>query len=317
MKYLVTGGAGFIGSNIVAELVSRGETVRILDDFSTGRMENISRIKGKIELIKGDIRDFDAVARSMSGVDVVFHQAAIPSVELSIADPVGSSEVNISGTINLLEAARVAGIKRFVFASSSAVYGDLADLPKTEQSELKSLSPYAAAKLVGEDYCRIYYELYGLETVVLRYFNVFGSNQNPASDYAAVIPKFVNVLLTAGQPVIFGDGQQSRDFVYVDNVISANLLASEAPDVAGKVYNVAGGVRFTLFDLLEVLKELLGVDVEPAFKPEKQGDIRHSGADISLAEKELGFEITVDFREGLRRTIEYFRSRTPEKAPTS
>jgi len=252
----------------------------------------------------------------MSGIDVVFHQAAIPSVDLSITDPVGSSNVNISGTINLLEAARVAGVKRFVFASSSAVYGDLVELPKTEQTELKTLSPYAAGKLVGEDYCRIYYELFGLETVALRYFNVYGPNQNSASDYAAVIPKFVNVLLSAGQPMIFGDGLQSRDFVYVDNVVSANLLASEAPDVAGKVYNVAGGVRYTLFDLLEELKELVGVDVEPIFKPEKQGDIKHSGADTSLAEKELGFEITVDFREGLRRTIEYFKSRIPEKAPT-
>ncbi len=317
MKYLVTGGAGFIGSNIAAELVKRGETVCILDNFFSGRKENISQIKNDIELINGDIRDSDAVSRSMSGVDIVIHQAAIPSVELSVADPVGSSEVNIFGTIGLLEAARAAKVKRFVFASSSAVYGDLPDLPKTEQSKTKTLSPYAASKLVGEYFCRIYYELYGLETVALRYFNVFGPNQSPASDYAAVIPKFVNALLASKQPIIFGDGLQSRDFVYVDNVVSANLLASEAPGVAGKMYNIAGGVRFTLLDLLEALRELLSVDIEPIFKPEKQGDIKHSGADTSLAEKELGFRIDVDFREGLNRTIEYFRSRIPESAPTS
>jgi UDP-glucose 4-epimerase len=312
MRYLVTGGAGFIGSNIAAQIVNRGGKVVILDNFSTGRKDNIDPICRKIELVEGDIRDNKTVEHAMRGADYVIHDAAVASVEFSVADPIGSSEVNINGTIHLLEAARKAGVKRFVFASSAAVYGDLPELPKREDSQLKTLSPYAASKLVSEYYCRIYNDLYGLETVCLRYFNVFGPNQDPASEYAAVIPKFINALLEDRSPTIFGDGMQTRDFVFVDDVVSANLSALETPGVSGRSYNIAGGRQYTLHDLLNALKEITGSAAEPVYKPEKPGDIKHSAADISLAKKCLRYEAKIDFKEGLRKTLAYFKNIAPQ-----
>ena len=314
MRYLITGGAGFIGSNIVIELVRRGEDVTVLDIFSTGREENIASVRDEISVIRGDIRDYETVTKAVKGMDHVVHHAAIASVESSIEDPVGSSEVNIGGTLNLLEACKREGVKRFVLASSAAVYGNLQSLPKTEDSELQTLSPYAASKLTSEHYCRIYHDLFGLETVALRYFNVFGRNQDPASEYAAVIPKFINALLLGKRPVIYGDGLQTRDFVFVDNVVSANLLAVQSKDAAGKVINIASGRKQTLLDLLAALQELVGVDVEPLFEKEKPGDIRHSVADISKAAKLLGYDIVTDFKEGLRHTIEYFKTMIPRQA---
>ncbi len=313
MRYLITGGAGFIGSNIAIELVRRGEDVTVLDIFSTGREENLSSSWDEITVTRGDIRDYETVTNAVRGMDHVMHLAAIASVESSIEDPVGSSEVNISGTLNLLEACKREGVKRFVMASSAAVYGNIPSLPKTEDSEVQVLSPYAAAKLTGEHYCRIYHDLFGLETVALRYFNVFGRNQDPTSEYAAVIPKFINALLLGKPPVIYGDGLQTRDFVFVDNVVSANLLAVESKDAAGKVINIASGRKYTLLDLLAALRELMGVDVEPIFKKEKPGDIRHSVADISKATKLLGYDILTDFKEGLGHTIEYFKTTVPRQ----
>ncbi|MCK4656359.1 MAG: SDR family oxidoreductase [candidate division Zixibacteria bacterium] len=313
MRYLITGGAGFIGSNIAIELVRRGEDVTVLDIFSTGREENLSSIRDEIAVIRGDIRDYETVTSAVRGVDHVIHQAAIASVESSIEDPVGSSEVNINGTLKLLEACKREGVKRFVMASSAAVYGNIPSLPKTEDSEVQALSPYAAAKLTGEHYCNIYHDLFGLETVALRYFNVFGRNQDPASEYAAVIPKFINALLLGKPPVIYGDGLQTRDFVFVDNVVSANLLAVESKDAAGKVINIASGRKYTLLDLVAALWELMGVDIEPIFEKEKPGDIRHSVADISKATKLLGYDILTDFKEGLRHTIEYFKTMVPRQ----
>ena len=313
MHYLVTGGAGFIGSNIVAELVRRGQSVRVLDDFSSGRPENIVDIKDKIEVVRGDIRDREAVRNCVKDVDYVIHQAAIPSVEVSVRRPVESSEVNINGTIHLLEESKRAGVKRFVFASSAAVYGDLPDLPKSEDSRKKTLSPYAAAKLVGEYYCKMYYELYGLQTVCLRYFNVFGPNQDPASEYAAVIPKFIQALLSDSTPKIFGDGLQSRDFIYISDVVSANLKAIEARDVAGESFNIAGGKQINLLDLLNSLKDILKKEVKPVFEDEKPGDIRHSVADVSKAREHLGHKADVGLSEGLSLTVDYFRNTIAEQ----
>ncbi|MBU1318445.1 MAG: SDR family oxidoreductase [candidate division Zixibacteria bacterium] len=313
MHYLITGGAGFVGSNIATRLVSMGETVTVLDNFSSGKISNLEAVRKDIRLIEGDIRDFETVAKAMKNVDYVLHQAAIASVELSVKDPVGSTEVNIGGTLNVLEASKRAGIERLVFASSAAVYGDLPDLPKSECSLLKVLSPYAAAKLAGEHYCRIYSELFGLETVCLRYFNIFGPYQDPNSDYSAVIPKFIECLLSGNQLRIFGDGEQSRDFLYIDNVVSANLLATKSNDAVGESINIAAGKRFNLLELLDILKDITAVDAEPLFEAEKPGDIKHSVADISKAKKLLRFDVDVDFREGLARTVEHFRTKTPAR----
>ncbi|MFH1892118.1 MAG: SDR family oxidoreductase [Candidatus Zixiibacteriota bacterium] len=313
MHYLITGGAGFVGSNIATRLVSMGEKVTVLDNFSSGRISNLEAVRKDIRLIEGDIRDFETVAKAMKNVDYVLHQAAIASVELSVKDPVGSTEVNIGGTLNVLEASKRAGIERLVFASSAAVYGDLPDLPKSECSLLKVLSPYAAAKLAGEHYCRIYSELFGLETVCLRYFNIFGPYQDPNSDYSAVIPKFIECLLSGNQLRMFGDGEQSRDFLYIDNVVSANLLATKSNDAVGESINIAAGKRFNLLELLDILKNITTVDAEPLFEAEKPGDIKHSVADISKAKKLLRFDVDVDFREGLARTVEHFRTKTPAR----
>jgi nucleoside-diphosphate-sugar epimerase len=315
--YLVTGGAGFVGSNIVEELVRRGEAVSVLDNFSTGKRENIAPWLGRIELIAGDIRDLETVRRAMVGVDYVLHQAALPSVPRSIADPVTTHEVNATGTLHVLVAARDADVKRVVYASSSSVYGDSPELPKREDLPTRPLSPYAVAKLAGEHYCLAFTRVYGFETVRLRYFNVFGPRQDPASQYAAVIPKFIAAILDGRQPVIYGDGTQSRDFTYVENVVQANLLACCAERVAGEVFNVACGECFTLLDMLKKLERLLEQTAQPQFDPPRPGDIKHSLAAIEKAHSYLDYVPLIRFEEGLQRTAVFFRERTAAAEPPS
>lgn len=303
MKYLVTGGAGFIGSNIVKELLERGEQVRVLDNFSTGKRENLLPFMGNpnLEVIEGDLRSFHIVRDAVRGCDYILHQGALPSVPRSIKDPITSNEVNINGTLHILEAAREFGVKRVVFASSSSVYGNSESLPKVETMPVAPLSPYALTKYAGERYCQIFHELYGLETVALRYFNVFGSNQDPTSQYSAVIPKFIKLIKEGKRPVIYGDGTQSRDFTFVSNNVEANLLACTAPGVAGEVFNIACGERYTLLDLVNTINEILGTQVEPIFHPPRPGDVKHSLAGIEKAKQKLGFEVKVKFREGLEK----------------
>jgi len=307
MNYLVTGGAGFIGSNIAVELVKRGEHVRIIDNFSTGNRENLAEIESSIEVIDGDIRDFWTVSEAVEGIDYILHQAALPSVPRSVANPLTSNSVNIDGMINLMEAAKKAGVKRFVYASSSSVYGDTPELPKHEGMPLTPLSPYAVTKLTNEKYARVFYELYGLQTVGLRYFNIFGPRQDPNSEYSAVIPKFIKALKANQAPVIFGDGEQSRDFTFVDNAVQANLKAALASETAvGNAYNIACGARFTLNELVDELKSIMGVDVTPKYDPPRQGDIKHSYADVDRAKDDLGYDPKVDFKSGLHKTVEWF-----------
>ena len=305
--YLITGGAGFIGSNIVAELVRRGGRVRVLDNFSTGCCENLVPFQEQIDLIEGDVRELSTVRRAVAGMDYVLHQAALPSVRQSIDDPLSTHAVNVTGTLNLLWAAQEAGVKRLVFASSCAIYGDDPVLPKREDMLPAPKSPYAVSKLSGEQYCRTFAEVFGLEAVCLRYFNVFGPRQDPASEYAAVIPKFVTAMLQGAPPTIYGDGKQSRDFVYVANVVRANLLAAVASGVAGNVFNVACGQRYTLLDLVEALNVILDTDVSPIHTAPQPGDVRHSLADITVAQESLGYQAEVSFREGLRRTIAWYK----------
>jgi UDP-glucose 4-epimerase len=309
--YLVTGGAGFIGSNLVERLVAQGERVRVLDNFSTGTYANLSPWLDRIELIAGDIRDPETVCRAMAGVAYVLHQAALPSVPRSVADPMASHEANVTGTLNVLMAARHAGVNRVVYASSSSVYGNSPELPKREEMPTNPLSPYAVSKLAGENYCRAFYQVYGLETVCLRYFNVFGPRQDPNSQYAAVIPKFVTAMLDGGQPVIYGDGTQSRDFTYVDNVVAANLLACRAPagEAAGEVFNVACGERTTLLELVAGLERALGKEATPEFAPPRPGDVKHSLAAIDRARERLGYRPRVSFERGLAHTVAFFQSR--------
>ncbi|MDH5174006.1 MAG: SDR family oxidoreductase, partial [Elusimicrobiota bacterium] len=287
--YLVTGGAGFIGSNICQELVKRGESVRILDDFSTGKRENIVGFKDNVQLIEGDIRNLEIVKRAMKGVDFVLHQGALPSVERSVKDPLTTTRVNVLGTLNVLLAAREAKVKRVIYASSSSVYGDTPTLPKKEEMKANPQSPYAVTKLIGEEYCRIYYSIYGLETVCLRYFNVFGPRQDPGSQYAAVIPKFITLMLKGKSPPIYGDGEQSRDFSFIDNVIEANLQACKAKEGPGKVLNIACGKRVTINELVKRLNRILHTGIEPAYENPRKGDVRHSLADISKARKILHY----------------------------
>lgn len=315
MKYLITGGAGFIGSNIAHELIKRGEEVRILDNFSTGRRINIADIEDSIELHEGDIRDFWTVREAVEGVDYILHQAALPSVPRSVKNPLTSNSVNIDGTLNLLEAAKQFGVKRFVLASSSSVYGDTPELPKRENMALDPLSPYAVTKLTGEKYCKVFYELYGLETVALRYFNIFGPRQDPNSQYSAVIPKFINAMLAGKSPAIFGNGEQSRDFTYVANAVEANILATTSEKAVGKYYNIACGGQFTLNALIKRLQEIIGVDIEPIYDPPRRGDILHSFADISCAESDLNFKPKVDFAEGLKRTFQWFSALHNSETP--
>lgn len=315
-KYLVTGGAGFIGSHLVEALVRRGERVVVLDDFSTGRRENLTaairaRKDGAPEpqVVEGDLRDPEVARRAMRDVTHVLHQAALPSVPRSVDDPLTSHEVNATGTLHLLLAARAQGVARFVYAASSSAYGDSPTLPKIESMPAAPLSPYAASKLVGEQYCQIFSRLYGLETVSLRYFNIFGPRQDPQSQYAAVIPRFITAALAGRPATIYGDGGQSRDFTFIENAVQANLLACEAPaSAAGGVYNVACGRSATLLEVIAEIAADTGSTVRPIHEPPRAGDVRDSLADITAARKALGYEPTIDFRTGLRRTIAAFRA---------
>ena len=309
MKYLVTGGAGFIGSNIVQELLRQGMEVRVLDNFATGKRENILPLlkNPQLSLFEGDLRSFHIVRAAVKGVDYILHQGALPSVPRSITDPITSNDVNILGTLNLLEAAREFGVKRVVCASSSSIYGNSESLPKVESMPVNPMSPYALTKYAQERYCQVFYQLYGLETVSLRYFNVFGPNQDPSSQYSAVIPKFIRLIQQDREPVIYGDGSQSRDFTYVENNVWANIQACTAPKAAGEVINVACGERYTLLDLVQMINSILGKDIQPRFEPERPGDVKHSLAGIDKARELLDYEVRVDFREGLERTVDYFR----------
>ena len=307
--YLVTGGAGFIGSNLVRALVQRGDKVRVLDNFATGKPENLIGLEKDITFFRADVTDPSSVTKAMEGCDFVLHQAALPSVPRSIEHPVETDRVNVIGTLNVLEAARQAKVKRVVYAASSSAYGETPTLPKVETMAADPLSPYAASKLAGEQYMRVYTLCYGLETVALRYFNVFGPRQDPTSQYAAVIPRFVTAALDDRPPVIFGDGEQSRDFCYIDNCVEANLLACTAPDAAGQVFNVACGVRTTLLDVIDELGRIVGRKIAPIHEPARPGDIRHSLADIGRARSTLGYTGKVSFAEGLARTVEWFKAK--------
>ncbi len=304
-KYLVTGGAGFIGSHIVERLVKDGEDVRVLDNLATGRMSNIQPFLDKIEFMQESLTDLPAVQKAVEGVDYILHQGAIPSVPRSVADPIGSNAAGIDGTLNLLVAARDAGVKRLVYASSSSVYGNSPTLPKHEKMETHPLSPYALTKLAGEHYLRIFFELYGLETVSLRYFNVFGPRQDPNSEYAAVIPKFIVKMIKGERPIIYGDGLTSRDFTYVVNNVNANLLACKAPGIGGEVFNIACGDRFSLLDLVGAINEALGTSIEPIHEAERPGDVKHSQAAIEKARERMGFEPSIGFTEGLQRLVKW------------
>jgi len=307
MKILVTGGAGFIGSHIVEELVKRGDTVRVLDNFATGKRENLTPFAGKIEMVEGDLRDFDTVKKAVQGMEYILHEGALPSVPRSIADPVMSNDVNVKGTLHILVAARDEKVKRVVYASSSSIYGEAKARVKKETMPPSPLSPYATSKLAAETYCRIFYAIYGLETVVLRYFNVFGPRQDPLSQYSAAIPKFITLMMDGKQPTIFGDGKQSRDFTYVHNVVQANLSAMIAPGAAGKICNIACHRTVRLNKMIELLNEFLGTAIAPIHTSPRTGDIKFSLADISNARKYLNYSPMVSFEEGLRSTVEYFK----------
>ena len=306
--FLVTGGAGFIGSNLAHALVERGHAVRVLDNLATGRAQNLDAIRDRIAFHDADLRDDEAVREAVRGCDFVLHHAAMPSVTWSVANPAESHDVNVPGTLGLLLEARDAGGKRVVFAGSAAVYGNAPELPKVETMRPEPASPYALHKLCAEQYGQVFSALYGLEVVTLRYFNVFGPRQDPRSDYAAVIPRFITTMMAGGSPTIFGDGLQTRDFVHIDDVVEANLLACTRPGVAGGVFNVAGGHRITLLELVATLNRVLGTQIEPTLAPPRPGDIVHSCADITAARDGLGFTPKVDLAEGLRRTIAWYRS---------
>src|SRR5271170_8033335 len=307
--YLITGIGGFIGSSLARELLQRGEQVRGVDNFSTGRRENLTEVSEQIDFREADILDLDAVRRACEGVDYVLHQAAIPSVPKSVLDPIGSNQANVDGTVNVLVAARDAKVKRVIYAASSSAYGDTPTLPKHEGMTPDPISPYAVAKLASERYMISFYRCYGLETVALRYFNIFGPRQDPSSPYSGVLAKFITQMLGGKQPTIYGDGQQSRDFTYIDNAIEANLLACKAPaaQAAGKVFNVATGRRVSLNETFKLLQGLTSYSGQPRHEAERGGDIKHSLADISKAEAGLGYKPKVNFEEGLRRTVEWYR----------
>ena len=310
-RVLVTGGAGFIGSNLSEALLERGHLVRVLDNFSTGKRENLifDRTYPLFEVIDGDVRDLPTCQKAMKGIDYVFHQAAIPSVQRSIENPVASHSVNVDGTLNVLVAARDEGVKRWVYASSSSVYGDTPSLPKNEEMPSHPLSPYALQKFVGEGYGQLFYRLYGLETVSLRYFNIFGPKQDPSSVYSGVISRFIDALLEGDPPVVFGDGEQSRDFTFVDNVVQANLLAMSREHSHGEVINVACGKRISLNQLLDILQKILRSRTLPVYQDARRGDVRHSLADIQKGKHLLGYEPVVGIETGLKHTVEYFRAK--------
>jgi nucleoside-diphosphate-sugar epimerase len=307
-RALVTGGGGFIGSSLVDRLLEDGHDVRVLDNFATGDRSNLDHVAGQFELIEGDIQSYERVHNSVRGCEVVFHQAALPSVPRSVQDPLTSNAVNITGTLNVLLAARDEGVRRVVFASSSSTYGANPTLPKREDMAAQPIAPYAVSKLAAEGYCIAFHRVYGLETVALRYFNIFGPRQDPSSQYSAVIPKFVTAILEGEAPIVHGDGEQTRDFTYIDNAVEANVRAAEAEDSAcGRTFNIACGERISLNRVIEVLAEIAGQDVRPKYVDPRPGDVRDSLADISAARDALGYEPTVDTVEGLRRVFEHHR----------
>jgi len=308
MRYVVTGGAGFIGSNTVDELVRRGHSVVVLDDLSSGKEENLAESRNKISFIKGSITDLEAVRKAMPEADYVLHLAARTSVPRSIKDPLETNRTNVDGTLNVLVAARDAKVKRVVFAASSSAYGETPTLPKVETMEPEPISPYGITKYVGELYAQTFGRVYGLENVSLRYFNIFGPRQDPASPYSGVLAKFCTAFLEETQPVIFGDGEQTRDFTYVDNAVSANLLACEAPNVSGKVFNIGVGGRFSLNQTVELLRSISSRQLQVKYDPPRDGDIRDSQADITQARELLGYDPQVVFEQGLRRTFEWYRT---------
>jgi UDP-glucose 4-epimerase len=308
---LVTGGAGFIGSNLTEALLRQGHRVRVLDNFSTGKRENLmfDRSFPDLEIMEGDIRELKVCQSGMKNTDVVFHQAALPSVQQSIEDPLTSNSINVEGTLNLLLAAKEKGVKRFIYASSCAVYGDDPVLPKREEMVPSPLSPYAVQKWIGEQYCRLFFQLYGLETISLRYFNIFGPRQDPTSIYSGVIPRFIDALLKKSAPIIFGDGEQSRDFTYVEDVVQANLLAMAARRVQGDAVNIAYGKRTSLNQLVEILEKILETELSPIHQEARIGDIRHSQADIQKGRELIQYVPQVQIEAGLRMTVEYFRGK--------
>ncbi len=316
-KVLVTGGAGFIGSNIVDALVRRGDQVRVLDNLSTGKLANLAEVKSRIEFIEADLVNAAAVARAVEGVDCVFHEAALASVPRSIEHPLDTNAACVTGTLSLLDCARRAGVRRVVYAASSSAYGDQPAASKRESDLPMPISPYGAAKVAAEFYCQAFAAMGEVETVSLRYFNVFGPRQDPHSEYSAVIPKFITLLLSGQRPTVFGDGRQSRDFTFVGDVVAGNLLAADAANVSGRVFNVAAGRQINLLELLGLLNRLLKTDIEPIFAPPRLGDVRESLADITLARKHLQYEPQVQFEEGLRRSIDYYLKTVAPKATKS
>lgn len=313
-NYLITGGAGFIGSHITRELLKRAGNVKVIDNLITGNLKNLTDIVDQIEFIKGDIRDLDLLKRVFSGVDYILHQAALPSVPRSVIDPIATNQHNIDGTLNVLVAARDCGVKRVVYAASSSAYGDKAIEYKSEDLPINPLSPYALTKQVGETYCRLFSQLYGLETVSLRYFNVFGPYQNPLSQYAAVIPKFITTMLKGQSPTIFGDGQQSRDFTYISNNVQANILATTSKKIGkGEIINIACGSSISLNDLVGLINQELATDLKAIHLAERQGDVKHSKADIRLSEELLDYKPIKDFKTGLKETIKWYQKKTSVK----
>ncbi len=306
VKYLVTGGAGFIGSHLTEELVRQGETVRVLDNLSTGSIENFSEFRTGVEFVQADLQDADQVRQALQGIEVVFHQAALASVPRSVSNPVETHGACVTGTVVLLDEARRAGVRRVVYAASSSAYGNSPIMPKQEKQHLEPASPYAAAKLAGELYMEAFARCYDIETVRLRYFNVFGPRQDPNSPYSAVTPLFVAALLKGRRPKIFGDGEQSRDFTYISNVVRLNMLAASKPGVTGNVYNAACGSSITLIELLREICKLLDKPFDPEFCPPRAGDVKHSWADISRAKEDLDYQVATDWREGLRRTVDWY-----------
>jgi nucleoside-diphosphate-sugar epimerase len=305
-KYLVTGGAGFIGSNIVEELVKRGKKVRVLDSFITGKISNIKPFLNKIELIKGDIRNKKTLDKAMKGIDYVIHQAALRSVPKSVDDPFTTNDINITGTLNLLMAAKKAGVRRVVYASSSSAYGDAKSFPQRETDTPGPISPYGVSKLAAENYCVTFAKTFGLETVSLRYFNVFGPRQNPESKYSAVVPAFIFAMVKGRSPIVEWDGKQSRDFTYVGNVVEANLRACVVPGISGEVFNVACGTTTSIIDIVNLINKNLGMHIKPEYAPKRKGDVRKTRADISKLKRKLGIKKMVYFSEGLEKTIEWF-----------
>ena len=314
MQLLVTGGGGFIGSHLVERLVRDGHRVRVIDNFTTGHRRNLSSVIDDVDLVEGDLQSYERAHAAVRGCEIVFHEAAMPSVPRSVQDPLTSNAANVIGTLNVLLAARDSGVRRVVFASSSSVYGSVPDLPKREDLPALPISPYAVAKLAGEGYCRSFTEVYGLETVALRYFNVFGARQDPLSQYAAVIPNFITGALRGEPPTIFGDGEQSRDFTYIDNVVEGNILAMSARGIAGRAYNVACGDRISLNQLVAAIGRVLGRSIEPRYEAPRPGDVKHSMADTTRARDDFGYEVVVPFEEGLTRTVRHYTDAVEREA---